>query len=64
MILLSLIKQLLLREDMKAVMTISNITQITEADAVAKAFVIIFQDHDRVISLLKHFITLEIQNTG
>jgi len=52
---------LLLKDDLEVVLAISNVTQITEADAVAKALIIVFQDHDKVIPLLKSFISLEIK---
>jgi len=43
--------------------TISRITQITEADKIAKAMVVIFQDNDKVLHLLQAFIGEEVNTT-
>jgi len=57
------LEQLLLEDDMKLVSTISQLTQITEADKIAKALVIIFQANDKVIPLLERFIIDEVEAT-
>jgi len=43
--------------------TISNITQITEADKIAKALVVVFQDNSKVLNLLEAFINEEVRTT-
>jgi hypothetical protein len=55
---------LLLADDLKLAFTVSNITQITEADKIAKALVIIFQEHNKTLALLQAFIDEEVKNTG
>lgn len=55
---------MLLEEDLKLVTIISELTQITEADKVAKALVIIFQAHEKVLKLLEKFIVDEVAATG
>jgi len=42
---------------------ISSITQITEADKIAKSLVVIFQDNNKVIKLLEAFISEEVRTT-
>jgi len=57
------LEQLLLADDLKLAFTVSNITQITEADKIAKALVILFQEHNKTLSLLQAFIDEEVKNT-
>lgn len=57
------LEELLLKDDMELIFEIGRITQITEADKISKALVIVFQDHDRVVPLLKTHITNEVKNT-
>jgi len=42
---------------------ISSITQITEADKIAKALVVVFQDNNKVLNLLESFISEEVRTT-
>jgi len=56
------LEEMLLNSNMELVLALSKITQITEADKVTKALIIIFQDSDKVIPLLKRFITDEVNN--
>jgi len=42
---------------------VSSITQITEADKIAKALVVIFQDNNKVLKLLEAFISEEVRTT-
>lgn len=44
--------------------SISEQTQITEADNISKALVIIFESHEKTIDLLKNFIIDEINRSG
>jgi len=53
----------LLQEDMKAAFAISEMTQITEADKIAKALVVVYQDHNRAINLLEAFIDQEVETS-
>lgn len=60
---LKTLEQMLVEQDLKLVSTICELTQITEADKVAKALVIIFQSHTKVLSLLEKFIVDEVAAT-
>jgi len=42
---------------------VSGVTQITEADKIAKALVIVFHDNNKVLELLKAFISEEVRTT-
>lgn len=53
----------LLVEDLKVAFAISSITQITEADKIAKAMIVIYQDNHKVLPLLEAFITEEVRTT-
>jgi len=53
----------LLVEDLKTAFAISSITQITEADKIAKAMVVVYQDNHKVLPLLEAFITEEVRTT-
>ena len=55
---------MLVQDDLHLAHVISSITQITEADQIAKAMVIIFQDNNKALSLLQAFIDEEVKNTG
>jgi len=60
---LSQLEQLLLANDLKLATAISNITQITEADKIAKAMVIVFHDNNKALTLLQQFIDEEVKTT-
>jgi len=58
------LKKLLVEDEVLSLaFAISSITQITEADKIAKALVVIFQDNNKVIKLLEAFISEEVRTT-
>jgi len=58
------LEKLLVQDDSLAVsFAISGVTQITEADKVAKAMVVVFQDNNKAIKLLEAFISEEVRTT-
>lgn len=57
------LEDLLVQDDLKLALKISDLTQITEADAVAKALVIVFEAHDKTLHLLKKFIQEEVEQS-
>jgi len=56
------LEQLLLQEDLELAFIIDSITQITEADKIAQALVIVFQDNNSVFALLQAFISDEVRH--
>jgi hypothetical protein len=60
---LSRLEQMLVEDNLEVAVAVSNMTQITEADKIAKALVVIFQDHDKVLTLLQAFIAEEVNTT-
>jgi sugar diacid utilization regulator len=54
----------LTEDDLKLAFAVHEVTQITEADKIAKAMVIIFQDNKKVLGLLQAFIDEEVKTTG
>jgi len=57
------LEELLIDDNLELAATISKITQITEADKIAKAMVVIFQENDKVLHLLQAFIGEEVNTT-
>jgi hypothetical protein len=57
------LEKLLIEDDLKVAFAVSSITQITEADKIAKAMIVIFQDNNKVLQLLQAFITEEVKTT-
>jgi len=55
--------ELLTEDDLAVTIAISNITQITEADKIAKALIILFQENGKVLHLLETFISDEVRST-
>eukprot|EP01119_Soliformovum_irregulare_P002244 TRINITY_DN12528_c0_g1_i1.p1 TRINITY_DN12528_c0_g1~~TRINITY_DN12528_c0_g1_i1.p1 ORF type:complete len:1070 (+),score=179.39 TRINITY_DN12528_c0_g1_i1:67-3276(+) len=53
----------LLQQDLQAAFAISEMTQITEADKIAKALVVVYQDNDKAINLLQAFIDQEVETS-
>jgi len=60
----SALEKLLVDDDSLAIsFAISSITQITEADKIAKAMIVVFQDNNKVLKLLEAFISEEVRTT-
>jgi len=57
------LERLLLEPDLRVAFAVSSMTAITEADKIAKALIIVYQDSDRVMQLLEAFITEEVNLT-
>jgi len=53
----------LINDNLELAFTVSSITQITDADKIAKALVVVFQDHSKVIPLLEAFVNDEVRST-
>lgn len=53
-----------MEDDLKLAFAVNEVTQITEADKIAKAMVIIFQDNIKILGLLQAFIDEEVKTTG
>lgn len=60
---LNKLELMLVEDNLEVAVAVSNITQITEADKIAKALVVVFQDHDKVLTLLQAFIAEEVNTT-
>lgn len=58
------LEELLLQEDLLLAHVICEVTQITEADKIAKALVIVFEAHNKTMQLLKALIVQEVKTTG
>jgi len=54
---------LLVQDNLELAFAVSNMTQITEADKIAKALVVVFQDNNKVLNLLEAFINDEVRAT-
>jgi len=57
------LEQFLIQDDLELAFLISNMTQVTEADKIAKALIVIFEDNNASISLLQAFISDEVRTT-
>eukprot|EP01114_Cavostelium_apophysatum_P003995 TRINITY_DN1412_c0_g1_i1.p1 TRINITY_DN1412_c0_g1~~TRINITY_DN1412_c0_g1_i1.p1 ORF type:complete len:1016 (-),score=160.34 TRINITY_DN1412_c0_g1_i1:852-3899(-) len=55
------LEELLIQDNLDLAFTISRITQITDADKVAKAMVIIFNENDKILPLMEAFINEEVR---
>lgn len=53
----------MVKDDLKLAFATAKLTQITEADKVAKAMVIIFEAHNKTLLLLDAFIKEEVNNS-
>jgi len=57
------LEEMLIHDNLELAFTISSITQITEADKIAKAMVVVFEENKRVLPLLEAFVTDEVRTT-
>lgn len=57
------LEKMLVEDSLLLANALSSVTQITEADKIAKAMVIVFQDNKKVTHLLRKFIENEVQIT-
>jgi hypothetical protein len=55
------LEELMTEDNLEVAFAVSNMTQITDADKVAKAMIVLFQDNGKVLHLLEAFIAEEIQ---
>eukprot|EP01114_Cavostelium_apophysatum_P003999 TRINITY_DN1412_c0_g2_i5.p1 TRINITY_DN1412_c0_g2~~TRINITY_DN1412_c0_g2_i5.p1 ORF type:complete len:1014 (-),score=174.59 TRINITY_DN1412_c0_g2_i5:78-3119(-) len=57
------LEELLIQDNLDLAFTISKITQITEADKIAKAMVVVFQDNNKSLPLLEAFVNEEVRTS-
>jgi len=57
------LEKIMIEDNLEVANAVSSITAITEADKIAKAMIVVFQDNDKVMHLLKAFIADEVTTT-